>query len=206
MGAELLARLAEKTTNWSSVGGGKDVIGQADVAAMLAWGGAPESVSLYAILKYSNHISMDMILGDNVSGDWALMPIIGQLKYYAYQRAVKVSMAAGWHKSAWQKDIKLVRNMSELALAESMATGVCRKCRGVRYVEQGTAMKLCPSCNGSGVGQMRDCERVDILGLHKTSYSRTWRHRYESVHARIDEWDAEVRTALKRASREYGPD
>lgn len=199
MGAELLARLGEKTTNWSSVGGGRDVITASDVAAMLAMGGADEAVGLYAIIKYANHVSMDAILYDRPEGDRALMPLIGELRFRAYHRAVKTAERKGWREKAGQYRPQLVRRMSELAIAESISTGVCKRCRGVKFARLGEAVKVCPCCKGSGVSRLSEHQKAELLNVPWTSFRREWGGRYEQIHRAIHDWDADVRAAVKRA-------
>ena len=172
---EILKMLSVSAVNMDRVPGGSvPQLVASDVAAMLASASRP--VTLLAYAKYVQDQHSLILLASHV-----------------YSWAADLAVEEGWKITRGRP---IIRNMSHLAVAESIFPGICKKCCGRGF----TANKACPSCSGSGRKSISDCYRADLLEMDKRGYVRCWRDRYERIYEYIQSLDADLKGILYRNS------
>lgn len=133
----------------------------ADIAAALAF--CPDRVATLLVLYV-----------------WAGQSDLAQpLERAVYLMAVDRAARESW---TIPKGREYVRKMARLAILETVGQPKCSRCNG--YSKEFTREDGeidCRVCGGEGSRSLRDDMRAEIVGMHKSRWSRVWGPRYEQI-------------------------
>ena len=76
---------------------------------------------------------------------------------------------------------EMAEKMALLLIAEiEIEKGHCGVCKGACTRKIGNKQVVCNACMGWGKKLLSGAQRADIVGIHKTSWHRTWERRFTS--------------------------
>ncbi len=174
---EILKMLAVSAVNVDRVpGGGVPTLVASDVAAMLA--GASRQVMMLAYAKYLQDQQSLVLLASHV-----------------YCWSADLAVNEQWRITRGRP---IVRNMSHLAVAESIHPNVCLKCCGRGFVRA----RGCGSCQGSGYKSISDCGRAKVIGVSKSTFHECWRDRYQQIYGYLQQLESDLSITLYKNNHE----
>ena len=148
------------------------------------------ALSMNEVLACSDHAYDAMLRPDD---DWT----VTRLKYLHHvmrTRAERISEEGNWRP----RDAARVDVMAECALAESIGTAVCSKCKGTRHTKKSGLLVECRSCGGSGKRVISNRGYAQMVGLDEKSWRDRWHWRYDGLINITVEWELEAVRAVKR--------
>ncbi len=174
---EILKMLSPSAVNPDRLpSGGMPALTQSDVAAMLAGASRPVVLLAYAI---------------HVTDDSSRI----QLASHVYSWAAELALSEKWKITRGRP---IVRNMSHLAVAETVSPGVCLSCYGNRYISN----RVCTNCNGTGRKYPTHEERAIEIDVSECRYYKLWRHRYQRIYEYLQKLGYTLETIVAKNNRE----
>jgi hypothetical protein len=111
-------------------------------------------------------------------------------------RSMVLALAA---REEWRGDGDLIANIIRMmvgtALDENL-DGRCHACNGTGVSKR---VRVCGSCQGSGVARLTDYRVASIIGIDRSNYSRIWKRRYDRVFVMIQDVECSVKMKIRRA-------
>lgn len=118
------------------------------------------------------------------------LPALRQLERSLTFAAASMAVREQWRM---RKTKTLIREIAVLAISEKYFN-ICTVCQGTTWKKDRTR---CRSCNG-GIARRSQRECAAFLGMDHKNYARLWESRVMRLEQLLDEWEEEVRRAIRR--------
>lgn len=198
---EVLAMLNANTANWDRLPGGVQTNIAADVSAAMAK--STEFEWAFTMMMVGENPSFDQVLAcsairpNRSKQPDDIVSTLRELHYHMGDVALEQASARGWQ---YKSEVTL-RRVAELALAECLGSGKCKKCKGQKSVTIANVVKTCRSCNGVGNRTLSNSQRARLVGLCEESYRRYWQTKHQVL---VNYCTDAVRAVESRLSFELG--
>ncbi|HHW4683369.1 MAG TPA: hypothetical protein ACQGQI_09485, partial [Xylella sp.] len=100
-----------------------------------------------------------------------------------------------------QTTLEMLPALVAAVVSEMAQPSLCPCCRGRGERRVGALLKVCDTCNGSGVVAMSDCRRAVAIGRDESTYRRAWRDVYEWLLDRMRRAEQQAALELGEALR-----
>ena len=170
---EILSLLCAGSVRYHAGLGGRAnaLLTRAEIAGLLA--GLPVEARDLALAKYAGCVDSERLL-------------IARVRTWAAGVAVK---------EQWdiERGKPVLCNLSALAVFEVVRPNRCGTCKGTGY----KGVRICPTCNGAGMGKLAGVAIAAACELSAMEFSRHWRGRYELVYRHVADMDGQIGRVLR---------